>query len=159
VRVCTGSVQTSLTVAEREPPALTFGCAQRAIESVRGWRRDAALSRRKPASSPHSDYVLEFVDSLDCGRVLPEPMLARAARLPTSGDFAYEAKWDGFRVVVSTEGPLRVRSRRGGWLLSYSHWRTPPTPATARTSSPFARYSRAYWPAQSFSCKTISVHE
>jgi hypothetical protein len=50
-------------------------------------------------------------------------------------------------------------SRRGGWLLSYSHWRTSPTPATARTSSPSARYSRAYWPAQSFSCKTISVHE
>ena len=32
-------------------------------------------------------------------------MLARAARLPTSGDFAYEVKWDGFRAVVSTEGP------------------------------------------------------
>jgi hypothetical protein len=29
-------------------------------------------------------------------------------------------EWDGFRAVVSTEGPLRVRSRRGGWLLSYS---------------------------------------
>jgi bifunctional non-homologous end joining protein LigD len=40
-------------------------------------------------------------------------MLARSARLPTSGDFAYEVKWDGFRAVVSTEGPLRVRSRRG----------------------------------------------
>ena len=40
-------------------------------------------------------------------------MLARAARLPTSGDFAYEVKWDGFRAVVSTEGTLRVRSRRG----------------------------------------------
>jgi hypothetical protein len=56
-------------------------------------------------------------------------------------------------------GWLRLRSRRGGWLLSYSHWRTPPTPATARSSSPSARYSRAYWPAQSFSRKTISVHE
>jgi bifunctional non-homologous end joining protein LigD len=44
---------------------------------------------------------------------LPEPMLARSARLPTSGDFAYEVKWDGFRAVVSTEGLLRVRSRRG----------------------------------------------
>ena len=40
-------------------------------------------------------------------------MLARSARLPTSGDFAYEVKWDGFRAVVSTEGLLRVRSRRG----------------------------------------------
>jgi hypothetical protein len=44
---------------------------------------------------------------------LPEPMLARSGRLPTSGDFAYELKWDGFRSIVSTEGPLRVRSRRG----------------------------------------------
>src|SRR5262245_38937467 len=40
-------------------------------------------------------------------------MLARSSRLPTSGDFAYEVKWDGFRAVGCTEGPLRVRSRRG----------------------------------------------
>jgi bifunctional non-homologous end joining protein LigD len=40
-------------------------------------------------------------------------MLARSARLPTSGDYAYEVKWDGFRAIVSTEGALRVRSRRG----------------------------------------------
>jgi ATP-dependent DNA ligase len=32
---------------------------------------------------------------------------------PTGGDFAYEVKWDGFRAIVSTEGSLRVRSRRG----------------------------------------------
>jgi bifunctional non-homologous end joining protein LigD len=44
---------------------------------------------------------------------LPEPMLARSGRLPTSGDYAYELKWDGFRAIVSTEGTLRVRSRRG----------------------------------------------
>jgi bifunctional non-homologous end joining protein LigD len=44
---------------------------------------------------------------------LPEPMLARSGRLPTSGDYAYELKWDGFRAIVSTEGSLRVRSRRG----------------------------------------------
>jgi bifunctional non-homologous end joining protein LigD len=44
---------------------------------------------------------------------LPEPMLARSGRLPTSGDFASEVKWDGFRAIVSTEGELRVRSRRG----------------------------------------------
>jgi bifunctional non-homologous end joining protein LigD len=44
---------------------------------------------------------------------LPEPMLARSGRLPTSGDYAYELKWDGFRAIVSTERPLRVRSRRG----------------------------------------------
>jgi bifunctional non-homologous end joining protein LigD len=40
-------------------------------------------------------------------------MLARSGRLPKSGDFAFGVKWDGFRVIVSTEGPLRVRSRRG----------------------------------------------
>jgi bifunctional non-homologous end joining protein LigD len=44
---------------------------------------------------------------------LPEPMLARSGRLPASGDYAYELKWDGFRAIVSTEGTLRVRSRRG----------------------------------------------
>jgi hypothetical protein len=40
-------------------------------------------------------------------------MLARSGPLPTSGDYAYELKWDGFRAVVSTEDTLRVRSRRG----------------------------------------------
>jgi bifunctional non-homologous end joining protein LigD len=40
-------------------------------------------------------------------------MLARSGRLPASADYAYEVKWDGFRAIVSTEGPLRVRSRRG----------------------------------------------
>jgi ATP-dependent DNA ligase len=40
-------------------------------------------------------------------------MLACSGRLPTSGDYAYEVKWDGFRAIVSTRGPLRVRSRRG----------------------------------------------
>ena len=48
---------------------------------------------------------------------LPEPMLARSGRLPTSGDYAYEVKWDGFRAIVSTEDGLRVRSRRG-WDLT-----------------------------------------
>jgi bifunctional non-homologous end joining protein LigD len=40
-------------------------------------------------------------------------MLARSGQLPMGGDFAYEVKWDGFRAIVSTEGSLRVRSRRG----------------------------------------------
>jgi ATP-dependent DNA ligase len=30
-------------------------------------------------------------------------MLARSGRLPASGDYAYEVKWDGFRAIVSTE--------------------------------------------------------
>ena len=40
-------------------------------------------------------------------------MLARSGPLPTRGDYAFEVKWDGFRAIVSTEGTLRVRSRRG----------------------------------------------
>ena len=40
-------------------------------------------------------------------------MLAGSGRLATSGDYAYEVNWDGFRAIVSTEGSLRVRSRRG----------------------------------------------
>jgi hypothetical protein len=48
---------------------------------------------------------------------LPEPMLLRSGPLPTRGDWAYEVKWDGFRALVSTEGGLRVRSRRG-WNMT-----------------------------------------
>jgi bifunctional non-homologous end joining protein LigD len=46
-------------------------------------------------------------------------MLARSGRLPVSGDYAFEVKWDGFRAIVSTEGPLRVRSRRGWDMTPY----------------------------------------
>jgi ATP-dependent DNA ligase len=46
-------------------------------------------------------------------------MLARSGRLPTSGDYAYELKWDGFRAIVSTEGPLRFRSRRGSDMTEH----------------------------------------
>ncbi len=40
-------------------------------------------------------------------------MLLRSGRLPASGDYAYEPKWDGFRALASRNGHLRVRSRRG----------------------------------------------
>ena len=40
-------------------------------------------------------------------------MLARSGALPTRGEYAYELKWDGFRALLSTEGRLRIRSRRG----------------------------------------------
>jgi ATP-dependent DNA ligase len=33
--------------------------------------------------------------------------------MESPGAHAYELKWDGFRAIVSTEGSLRVRSRRG----------------------------------------------
>jgi ATP-dependent DNA ligase len=37
--------------------------------------------------------------------------------LTRGGARAYEVKWDGFRAIVSTEGTLRVRSRRG-WNMT-----------------------------------------
>ena len=39
-------------------------------------------------------------------------------RLPTSGDYAFEPKWDGFRALVSRSGELRVKSRRGWDMTS-----------------------------------------
>jgi bifunctional non-homologous end joining protein LigD len=44
-------------------------------------------------------------------------MLAKSGKLPTRGHWSYEVKWDGFRAIVSTEGALRVRSRRG-WNMT-----------------------------------------
>src|SRR5262249_4930404 len=44
-------------------------------------------------------------------------MLARSGPIPTRSDWAFEVKWDGFRAIVSTEGPLRVLSRRG-WNMT-----------------------------------------
>jgi bifunctional non-homologous end joining protein LigD len=40
-------------------------------------------------------------------------MLAKSGPIPRGPGWAFELKWDGFRALVSTEGPLRVRSRRG----------------------------------------------
>ena len=45
-------------------------------------------------------------------------MLLRSGRLPTSGDYAFEPKWDGFRALISKNGHLRVRSRRGWDMTS-----------------------------------------
>jgi ATP-dependent DNA ligase len=44
-------------------------------------------------------------------------MLAKSGKLPTRGHWSYEVKWDGFRAIVSTEGPPRARSRRG-WAMT-----------------------------------------
>ena len=44
-------------------------------------------------------------------------MLAKSGKLATRGAWSFEVKWDGFRAIVSTEGPLRVRSRRG-WNMT-----------------------------------------
>jgi ATP-dependent DNA ligase len=44
-------------------------------------------------------------------------MLARSGPLPTRAGYAFEVKWDGFRGLLSTEGTLRIRSRRA-WELT-----------------------------------------
>jgi bifunctional non-homologous end joining protein LigD len=46
-------------------------------------------------------------------------MLLRTGRLPVGPGWRYEVKWDGFRALVSTEGRLRVRSRRG-WDMTHA---------------------------------------
>ncbi|MFF3313155.1 hypothetical protein [Streptomyces sp. NPDC002952] len=49
---------------------------------------------------------------------LPDPMLAKAVEdLPTD-PFAYKAKWDGFRAIVSRSpaGAVEIRSRQGTLL-------------------------------------------
>jgi ATP-dependent DNA ligase len=46
-------------------------------------------------------------------------MLVRSGRLPSSGDYSYEVRWDGFRAIVSTEGSLRARSRRGWDMIEH----------------------------------------
>jgi bifunctional non-homologous end joining protein LigD len=45
-------------------------------------------------------------------------MVLRSGRLPTGGDYAFEPKWDGFRALVSRNGHLRVKSRRGWDMTS-----------------------------------------
>jgi bifunctional non-homologous end joining protein LigD len=45
-------------------------------------------------------------------------MLLRSARLPTSGDYSFEPRWDGFRCLVSRNGSVRARSRRGWDMTS-----------------------------------------
>ena len=62
---------------------------------------------------------------------LTEPMLARSGRLPASGDYAHELKWDGFRAIVSTEvnceseagaaGTLPIMSASSRPLLILAH--------------------------------------
>ena len=44
-----------------------------------------------------------------------EPMLARPAeKLPESGDYLYEVKWDGIRALISVdEGEMRIYGRNG----------------------------------------------
>ena len=46
-------------------------------------------------------------------------MLSRPG--PSGSGWSYELKWDGFRAIVSTEGEVRVRSRRGWNITAVLH--------------------------------------
>ncbi|MFG2437863.1 ATP-dependent DNA ligase [Streptomyces sp. NPDC048508] len=49
---------------------------------------------------------------------LPDPMLAKAVEDLPTGPFGYEAKWDGFRAIISRNpaGSVEIRSRQGTLL-------------------------------------------
>ena len=63
---------------------------------------------KKPSRQPRRHSEGRPVPSLPA----PEPRLARGRPLPVA-EYAYEAKWDGFRAIVSTVERLRVRKQRG----------------------------------------------
>ena len=44
-------------------------------------------------------------------------MLSGTGDIPVCAGCSFEVKWDGFRVLVSTEDGLKVRSRRG-WNMT-----------------------------------------
>lgn len=64
-----------------------------------------------------NQWLLERVDNpqTDWLRDPIEPMLSRAAdKVPDSGDFLYEVKWDGLRALISLdEGQVTIRGRNG----------------------------------------------
>src|SRR6185436_6273465 len=64
-----------------------------------------------------NQWLLERVDNpqTDWLRDPIEPMLSRAAdRVPDSGDYLYEVKWDGLRALISLdEGQVTIRGRNG----------------------------------------------
>jgi ATP-dependent DNA ligase len=85
---------------------------------------NTGAGERHLISDPHELEVgaLALLDirlTADAVQRAAEPMLARSGDLRTRGDFAYEVKWDGFRAIVSTEGPLRVRGRRGWNMIEH----------------------------------------
>ena len=64
-----------------------------------------------------NQWLIERVDTpqIDWLRDRIEPMLARPAeKLPASGDYLYEVKWDGIRALISLdEGQIRIYGRNG----------------------------------------------
>ena len=71
---------------------------------------------RRSCAHPRDESSLPQLDLRRCAA--PRTDAARSGRLPTSGDYAFEPKWDGFRALVSRNGHLRVRSRRGWDMTS-----------------------------------------
>ena len=60
------------------------------------------------------EWLLERVDEplVDFLEKPVKPMLADAAKKPPIGDYLYEVKWDGIRVIITlNEGKLTIRSR------------------------------------------------
>jgi ATP-dependent DNA ligase len=69
---------------------------------------------------------------------LPEPMLARAGRIPTGRGWTFEPKLDRFRCLICTHAGYRARSRRG-WnmtplLPKLAHALRPTCSSTATSS-------------------------
>ncbi len=60
------------------------------------------------------EWLLERVDAPQVNFLEKEvqPMLADSAKKPPKGDYVYEVKWDGIRVIITlNEGKLTIRSR------------------------------------------------
>ncbi len=60
------------------------------------------------------EWLLERVDKPQVNYLEREvqPMLAEAAKKPPLGDYIYEVKWDGIRVIITlNEGEMVIRSR------------------------------------------------
>ncbi len=60
------------------------------------------------------EWLLERVDlpQLDMLKQDVQPMVAESAKKPPKGDYRYEVKWDGIRVIITlNEGELTIRSR------------------------------------------------
>lgn len=60
------------------------------------------------------EWLLERVDQpqVDMLKREVQPMVAESAKKPPKGDYRYEVKWDGIRVIITlNEGELTIRSR------------------------------------------------
>src|SRR6185436_5370508 len=68
-------------------------------------------------NTKENQWLLERVDTpqIDWVRTRIDPMLARPAdKLPASGDYLYEVKWDGIRALIFLdEGKIRIHGRNG----------------------------------------------